>query len=96
MIKRVIGSDVFKMVVSLAIVGIISAISLVFVYDYSMPRITENVNKATQQGIKNIFPEADKIEDSTLTGFLRSVIKTGMFLGMPLPRRVTDIRGQYR
>jgi Na+-translocating ferredoxin:NAD+ oxidoreductase subunit G len=80
-IKRITGSDVFKMITALAAVGIISAVSLVFVYSYSMPKIIANMNKATQDGIKNIFPDADKIKETTMPGVFDVTDKNGKALG---------------
>ena len=81
MIKRIINSDVFKMVTALAAVGIISAVSLSFIYSYSMPKITENMNKATQEGIKNIFPEAGEITKTSMEGVSEVKDKDGKALG---------------
>jgi len=80
-IRKITESDVFKMVTALSVVGIISAVSLVFVYSYSMPRIIENTNKATQNGIKNIFPQADKIEKTSMEGVFKVSSRDGEVLG---------------
>ncbi len=63
MIKNFFKSDVIKMISALAVVGVFSAITLVFVYEYSMPKIEENIRRATDEGIKSIFPEADTVEE---------------------------------
>ena len=81
MIKRIVNSDVFKMVTALAAVGVISAVLLVFVYNYSIPKINENVNKATQEGIRNIFPEADKVDQTSMDGVYEVKDKSGKDLG---------------
>lgn len=81
MIKRITGSDIFKMVTALTVVGIISAVSLVFVYSYSIPKIKENMNKATQDGIKRIFPDADTITETSLKGVFDVKDKGGKPLG---------------
>lgn len=81
MIKKVVNSDVFKMGTALAAVGIISAVSLAFVYSYSMPKILENTSRATQNGIKNIFPEAGKIEKTSMDGVFSVQDKSGKALG---------------
>jgi len=50
------------MVAALAAVGVISGVTLVFVYRYTAPKIQVNVNAATDQAIKDIFPGASKVE----------------------------------
>ncbi|MCK5836616.1 MAG: FMN-binding protein, partial [Desulfobacula sp.] len=66
---------------ALAIVGAISAVTLVFVYSYSMPKITVNVNRATQAGIKNIFPQMDKANKTSMSGVFDVRDKNGKALG---------------
>lgn len=81
MIKRIVNSDVFKMVTALSVVGIISAVSLVFVYSYSLPKIIENTNKATQNGIKQLFPDAGKITKTSMDGVFEVEDANGQALG---------------
>lgn len=54
-----------KMVAALAIVGAIAGASLVFVYNYAMPKIKVNVSNETQKEIKNIFPGAARIDKTS-------------------------------
>ncbi|MFH1836956.1 MAG: RnfABCDGE type electron transport complex subunit G [Candidatus Omnitrophota bacterium] len=66
MVKKVFSSlfknSVIRMILALAVVGMISGYALVFVYTYAMPKITENIEGETQRAIANIFPAAGKIE----------------------------------
>jgi electron transport complex protein RnfG len=61
--KNMFKSDFAKMVTALTAVGVISGITLVFVYNYTMPKIKVNVSKATQTAIRNIFPDLAGIEE---------------------------------
>ena len=81
MIKNILKSDLVKMVTALATVGIISAVSLVFVYNYSMPKIKVNVNAATEQGIKSIFPDAAAIDKAKADGVFEAKDASGKLLG---------------
>jgi Na+-translocating ferredoxin:NAD+ oxidoreductase subunit G len=80
-IRRIIHSDMAKMIMALSSVGIVSAVSLVFVYTYAMPKITENMKKAEQAGIKNLFPEAEKITATPIEGVFDVRGKNGKALG---------------
>ena len=62
MLKGFFQNNVVKMIVALTAVGVISGASLVFVYNSTMPKIKVNINKETDQAIKNIFPTVDKAE----------------------------------
>ncbi len=66
MVKKIIQSifknSVVRMIVALTLVGVISGVSLVFVYNYAMPKIKVNISKETEQSIKNIFSAAKNIK----------------------------------
>ncbi|MFA6635852.1 MAG: RnfABCDGE type electron transport complex subunit G [Candidatus Omnitrophota bacterium] len=94
--KRVINSDVFKMITALACVGVISAVALVFVYNYSVPKIIENVNRATQEGIKNIFPKADKIKETSFAGVYEVKNKAGKDLGYAFTAEGNGYQGKIQ
>lgn len=51
------------MIAALLLIGILSGVVLVFVYNYSMPKIEVNIREETRRAIKNIFPGAAEIED---------------------------------
>jgi len=53
-------NTVVKMIVALAMVGILSGVALTFVYMYAAPRIKINLNKETQRAVRNIFPDLEK------------------------------------
>lgn len=69
------------MIVALAAVGIVSGAVLVFVYNYSMPRITANVKAETERAIKNIFPEGAEVQDIRKDGIFKVTGTDGKFLG---------------
>ena len=81
MIKNILKSDLVKMVTALATVGVISGVSLVYVYNYSMPKIKVNVNAATEQGIKSIFPDAATIGKAKVDGVFEAKDASGKLLG---------------
>jgi Na+-translocating ferredoxin:NAD+ oxidoreductase subunit G len=81
MTKSILKSDFVKMVTALATVGILSGVSLVFVYNYSMPKIKANVNAATEQGIRSIFPDAHTIDKTKLDGVFQAKDAEGKLVG---------------
>jgi len=60
--KNIVKSEVTRMVAALALVGMLSGLVLVFVYQYSMPKIKKNLTKATISSIKNIFPKMKDVK----------------------------------
>ena len=64
----IISYIVVRMIVALALVGAISAASLVFVYKYSIPKIRVNTRRATEEAIKDIFPGTAKIDKTGKNG----------------------------
>ncbi|MBU0683618.1 MAG: RnfABCDGE type electron transport complex subunit G [Candidatus Omnitrophota bacterium] len=62
-ITSIVQNSGFKIIFSLAIVGILSGAVLVFVYNYAMPKIKINVKSETEKAIKDIFPKVNKIEN---------------------------------
>jgi len=69
MTKSLLKNSTVKMIASLAVVGILSGALLVLVYEYSTPKIRVNVENETERAIKNIFPEAVKINKTKEPGF---------------------------
>lgn len=51
------------MMVSLSVVCVISSVILVFVYNYSIPKIEINIKEETKKAIETIFPDLDKVEN---------------------------------
>lgn len=70
-----------KIITSLAIVGMLSGISLVFVYSYAIPKIQQNVADETEKAIKNIFPELTMINKEEKEGIFTIKDQTGKLLG---------------
>jgi electron transport complex protein RnfG len=57
MIKRFFDSYITRMVIALVLVGIVSGVTLVLVYNYAQPRIKVNQNREAERAVKSIFPE---------------------------------------
>ncbi len=51
-----------KMVLVLAIVGLVSGASLALVYKYALPRIEDNQKKELEQAIFKVFPDGTRYE----------------------------------
>lgn len=79
--KSFLKSDLVKMVTALSAVAVLSGIVLVFIYRYSMPKIEENTERATERGIKGLFPGADRITETALAGVYEAKDKAGVLLG---------------
>lgn len=62
--KNILKNSVVQMITALTAVGVISGVTLVFVYVYAMPKIEVNIKNATDQAIKDIFPDASTIESA--------------------------------
>ncbi|MFH1798565.1 MAG: FMN-binding protein [Candidatus Omnitrophota bacterium] len=70
-----------KIITSLAIVGMLSGISLVFVYSYAMPKIQQNVASETEKAVKNIFPALALIDEEKEEGLFTIKDKAGKISG---------------
>jgi Na+-translocating ferredoxin:NAD+ oxidoreductase subunit G len=81
MIKKLFKIDFVRMFAALAAVGILSGTALVFVYNYSMPKIKANITAATEDGIKSIFPEAVSIEKADMDGLYKAKDASGGLIG---------------
>jgi electron transport complex protein RnfG len=62
MIKKIFENTFVRLIVALGLVAVVSGVSLVFVYNYAIPKIKVNVSRETDQAIKNIFPDVAKTE----------------------------------
>lgn len=70
MIKKLRENSTLRIIMALAVVGILSGALLVLVYNYSIPKIRVNVENETERAIKNIFPACEKIK-KTKNDFFR-------------------------
>jgi len=78
-------NNAIKMITALAVVAIISGISLAAVYKYAMPKIEVNVKNETTSAIENIFPEGKDIKPVKGDENMFSVKdKSGKLLGYAL------------
>ncbi len=80
-LKAIWGNDIFRIIASLAVVGIISGTVLVFVYNYASPKIKINMSNETEKAIKNIFPGTDKVKKSKEAGVYVAEDSSGKMLG---------------
>jgi len=62
LVKSIANNSVVQMIVALTVVGCLSGVTLVFVYNYATPKIKVNVQAETEKAIKNIFPTVSRIE----------------------------------
>jgi len=69
------------MITALVAVGIISGITLVFVYNYSKPKIEVNVAAETERAIRSIFSDVGSIEDTKEEEIFRVEDGNGKLLG---------------
>jgi electron transport complex protein RnfG len=80
-LKGIFKSTVIKMIVALAVVGIFSGVTLVFVYNSTMSKIKINARKATEKAIRDIFPDTAQINPARMEGVFQAVDKDGKLLG---------------
>jgi electron transport complex protein RnfG len=62
-IRELFSNEIVRMITALAAVGMFSGLILSFVYMYSIPRIEKNKSADTDRAIRNIFPDAKKVEE---------------------------------
>ena len=62
LVNSIVNNSVVQMIVALTVVGCLSGVTLVFVYNYATPKIKVNVQAETEKAIKNIFPTGSKIQ----------------------------------
>ena len=67
-ILKVLNNSIVNMIMTLAIVGILSGVVLVVVYKYSIPKIKVNMTKETDRAIKSLFPDLQKVEKTSYEG----------------------------
>jgi len=81
MVKQIFTSSVFKMISTLAVVGMLSGLVLVFVYSYAMPKTKANVKTETEVAIKTIFPATDNIKKIDGKELFKVIDSQGTLLG---------------
>lgn len=80
-LKKIINNSAVQVITALVVVGVASGITLVFVYDYAMPKIEVNIKNATDQAIKDIFPGASQIDISKEENIYEVKGSGGMLIG---------------
>jgi Na+-translocating ferredoxin:NAD+ oxidoreductase subunit G len=96
MIKDFLKSDLIRMVTALSTVAVMSGVTLVFVYRYSMPKIEANITQATEQGIKNLFPAAEDIKEIAVEGVYAAKDRTGKLLGYAFTAEGSGYQGTIK
>ena len=69
------------MIVTLAVVGIFSGVTLVLVHNATTSRIEANTREAMETAIKDIFPDTGQIKSTREKGFFQITDKDGKLLG---------------
>ncbi len=80
-LRRIFGNTVVKMIIALTLVGVVSGATLVMVYNATIDKIKFNVNQAQDRAIREIFKDADKIEETKEEGVFKVTDKEGKLLG---------------
>lgn len=57
-----------RLIITLTVIGIISALSLAIVYEWTSPRIDEHQVEKQNEAVKNLLPEAEEIEETEKEG----------------------------
>lgn len=84
------------MMIVLTAVGVISGVSLVFVYNYSAPKIEANIKNETKKAIQNIFPEGVNIEEIKAGSIFGVKDSGGKLLGYALMARASGYQGEIK
>ncbi len=61
-------NSIGKLVLTLTVIGIISAVGLTFVYEWTTPYIEKHAVKAREGAIREVIPEAERYEEVTKNG----------------------------
>src|SRR6056297_690613 len=61
-------TKISKLILTLAVIGIISAIALSFVYQWTTPYIQKHQAKARQQAVKSVIPNAEEFKEIQKNG----------------------------
>lgn len=61
-------TKISKLVITLSIIGIISAIALSFVYQWTTPFIEQHQAEARRKALRSVLPEAEEFQEKTING----------------------------
>ncbi|MCF8009576.1 MAG: RnfABCDGE type electron transport complex subunit G [Halanaerobiales bacterium] len=61
-------TKISKLVVTLSVIGIISAIALSFVYQWTTPFIEKHQLEARKQAVRSVLPEAEEFQEKIING----------------------------
>ena len=80
------NKNIGKLVLTLTIIGIISALSLAFVYEWTTPYIEKHAAKARENGIFEVIPEAESFKKVEKAGkvFYEGYSESGNKVGVAL------------
>ncbi|MFP4015702.1 MAG: RnfABCDGE type electron transport complex subunit G [Halanaerobiales bacterium] len=57
-----------KLIITLTIIGLISAMSLAFVYEWTTPMIEKHQEEARKEALKAVLPESDSFKEVEIAG----------------------------
>lgn len=81
MLKKIFQNEIVRIISALVVVGIFSGVALVFIYNYSMPRIKVNIKNETERAINYIFPDAARNEPTKDKGVFKVTDSGGQLIG---------------
>jgi len=91
------NKNIGKLVMTLTIIGIISALSLAFVYEWTTPYIEKHAAKARESGIFEVVPEAESYEEVTKNGMtFYEGYKSGQRVGVALIEEGPGFQGMIK
>mgnify|MGYP000002109681 FL=1 len=91
------NKNIGKLVMTLTIIGIISALSLAFVYEWTTPYIEKHAAKARESGIFEVVPEAESYEEVTKNGIkFYEGYKSGQRVGVALIEEGPGFQGMIK
>lgn len=61
-------TKISKLIITLAVIGIISAVALSFVYQWTTPYIEEHQAQAQKEAIRSVLPQAEEFEEVNRNG----------------------------
>ncbi|MFW6006439.1 MAG: RnfABCDGE type electron transport complex subunit G [Halanaerobiales bacterium] len=86
------------LIITLTIIGIISAVSLAFVYEWTKPHIKEHEMKARESAVFEVLPGAQeyKVEEKEGTTFYEGFNENGNRIGVAVIEKGSGFQGEIR
>ncbi len=80
-LAKIFNNEIVRIIFALVLVGVLSGAVLVFIYNYSMPKIKVNIQKETEKAINTIFPGAASNSPTKDKGVYSVKDSTGKVIG---------------